>query len=51
MDVKTLSSTQSRCPKLADWRQVEVGRILYVGVISVDIQRNTKSEGSLLDLF
>ncbi len=51
MDVKPQSSTLVRYPKLANLRQVEASGILYVGVISVDIQRNTKSEGSLLDLF
>ncbi len=30
---------------------VEVSGILHVGVKSVDMQRNTKSEGSLLDLY
>ena len=51
MDVKAQSSTLVRYPKLAGLRQVEVDGILHVGVISVDMQRNTKSESSLLDLF
>ncbi len=51
MDVKAQSSTLVMCPKLTDWRQVEVDGILHVGVISVDMQRNTESESSLLDLF
>ena len=37
--------------KLVDWRLAEVRGILCVGVKSVDIQRNTKSEGSVLGEF
>ncbi len=51
MDVKALSSTQIWYPKLVNLSQVGVDGILHVGVISVDMQRNTKSEGSPLDLY
>ncbi len=51
MGMKFLGSTQKLFPKLVNLSKVEADGILQVGVKSVDLQRNTKSEGSQLGLY